>query len=136
MKDYKLDDQVGFVLRQVNQRHVAIFSHMIPELTPTQFATLARLVEVGQASQNELGRLTAMDAATIKGVVDRLRKRGLVTACPNPNDTRRINLTVSPEGLTLFNRLHSTALRISEKTLAPLQPHERSDFLNLIRKLM
>ncbi|MCP5088115.1 MAG: MarR family transcriptional regulator [Rhodobacteraceae bacterium] len=136
MTDYRLEDQVGFVLRRVNQRHLAIFSHMIPELTPTQFAAMARLVEVGQASQNELGRLTAMDAATVKGVVDRLRKRGFILAGPNPTDSRRISLSVSEEGKALFNRLQSVALRISEKTLTPLSQEERVQFLEYLKKLM
>ncbi len=135
MTDYRLEDQVGFVLRRVNQRHLAIFSHMIPELTPTQFAALAKLVEIGDASQNELGRLTAMDAATIKGVVDRLRKRGLVSAKPNPDDTRRIFLSPSPEGVGLYKRVVTTALRISEKTLTQLKPDERKEFLRLLGKL-
>ena len=81
---YVLERQVGFVMRRAVQRHIAIFSSLIPELTPTQFAALAKLCELGQASQNELGRLTSMDAATIKGVVDRLRARDLISAAPLP----------------------------------------------------
>jgi cobyrinic acid a,c-diamide synthase len=68
-RPYVLDDQIGFVLRRVTQRHLAIFSDAIPEVTTTQFAALAKLAELGPLSQNHLGRVTAMDAATIKGVV-------------------------------------------------------------------
>jgi hypothetical protein len=33
---YVLEENVGFILRQVTQRHLAIFSELIPdELTPT-----------------------------------------------------------------------------------------------------
>ena len=70
---YRLDEQVGFVLRQAQQRHTTLFSElMIEDLTPTQWAALAKLAERGPQSQNQLGRLTAMDAATIKGVIERL----------------------------------------------------------------
>ena len=86
---YILESQIGFVMRRVVQRHIAIFSSLIPDLTPTQFAALAKLCELGQASQNELGRSTSMDVATIKGVVDRLRGRGLVLAEPPAGDKRR-----------------------------------------------
>jgi hypothetical protein len=73
---YVLDEQVGFALRQAQQRHTTIFAaKMIEDLTPTQWAALAKLRELGDCSQNHLGRLTAMDAATIKGVVDRLTAR-------------------------------------------------------------
>ena len=86
---YVLERQVGFVMRRAVQRHIAIFSALIPEMTPTQFAALAKLCELGQASQNELGRLTAMDVATIKGVVDRLRARSLIASAPLDDGERR-----------------------------------------------
>jgi len=69
-EDYVLDDQIGFVLRQAQQRHTTLFAaEMIEGLTTTQWAALAKLRECGACSQNHLGRLTAMDAA------DRMIKR-------------------------------------------------------------
>ena len=68
-EDYVLDDQIGYVLRRVTQRHLALFAQAIPDVTTTQMAVLARLAQLGPQSQNALGRETAMDAATIKGVV-------------------------------------------------------------------
>src|SRR5262249_1640747 len=66
---YILDEQIGFILRQVWQRHTTIFAREIGiNLTPTQWAALSKLAETGPCSQNQLGRLTAMDVATIKGV--------------------------------------------------------------------
>ena len=76
---YRLEDQVGHLMRRAQQRHLAVFAGVIPELTTMQFAALAKLAEQGALSQNQLGRATAMDAATIKGVVGRLVARRLVT---------------------------------------------------------
>ena len=77
---YVLEENVGFILRQVTQRHLALFSAtMVHDLTPTQFSALLKLHEQGSCSQNQLGRLTSMDNPTIKGVVDRLMRRGLVS---------------------------------------------------------
>ena len=70
--DYQLDDQVGYKLRLASQRHLEIFSRHLPDMTPTQFSILVRLRDVGEVSQNQLGRLVAMDAATTKGVISRL----------------------------------------------------------------
>ncbi len=82
---YILDEQIGFILRQVWQRHATIFAREIGiNLTPTQWAALAKLTETGPCSQNLLGRLTAMDVATIKGVIDRLTARGLDRDQPGP----------------------------------------------------
>ena len=35
---YRLQEQIGFVLRKAHQRHVAIFASKIADLTPPQFA--------------------------------------------------------------------------------------------------
>ena len=46
--DYVLDEQIGFVLRQAQQRHTTLFAaEMIEGLTPTQWAALAKLRECG-----------------------------------------------------------------------------------------
>ena len=89
--DYKLEEQVGFALRVAQQRHTTLFAEMMIEaLTPTQWAALAKLAECGAQSQNQLGRLTAMDASTIKGVIDRLTARGFTLTRSDPADSRRL----------------------------------------------
>jgi len=108
---------------------------MIVDLTTTQFAALAKLYEVGPCSQNRLGRLTAMDAATIKGVIDRLAKRGFTVARPDPQDTRLLILELTPAGMTAIESAIPVAAKITEETLAPLTPSERSSLLKLIRKI-
>jgi DNA-binding MarR family transcriptional regulator len=133
---YILDDQVGFVLRQVSQRHAAIFTTKIGEdLTPMQWAVLAKLLEKGPCSQNLLGRQTAMDAATIKGVVDRLTKRGLTQTGPDPEDARRLVVVLTREGRRLAQETQARAEAITDDTLAPLNRTERTILLALLRKL-
>jgi DNA-binding MarR family transcriptional regulator len=133
---YVLDEQVGFALRQAQQRHTAIFAaKMTEDLTPTQWAALAKLREVGDCSQNHLGRLTAMDAATIKGVVDRLTGRGFTTVRPDPGDGRRIVVALTPLGSDLYDRAAPIAALITNETLRPLDADERSTLVALLRRL-
>lgn len=132
---YRLDDQVGFRMRQANQRHLAIFSRHIPDLTPMQFAALAKLSELKRISQNDLGRQTAMDAATMKGVIDRLAKKGLVAGRADPGDRRRRLLTLTPAGAAAYAAHAPAALAITAETLAPLTEPERRRFLKLLAKL-
>lgn len=135
-RPYILDDQVGFLLRRVTQRHLAIFSDAIPEVTTTQFAALAKLYQLGPLSQNHLGRMTAMDAATIKGVVDRLRVQGLIETTSDPDDKRRLTVSLSDKGRSLFERVREAAFAISEATLAPLSDEDQGVLLALLRKLV
>lgn len=132
---YLLDRQVGFLLRRATQRHLAIFARIIPDLTPPQFATLAKLSETGALSQNALGREVAMDAATIKGVVDRLVARGLVATSRDPADRRRMQVALSPAGAETFRDLKARAHAITDETLSPLDPDSREHFLKLLARL-
>jgi MarR family transcriptional regulator, lower aerobic nicotinate degradation pathway regulator len=133
---YILDEQIGFILRQVWQRHAAIFAREIGmDVTPTQWAALAKLNETGPCSQNQLGRLTAMDVATIKGVIDRLSARGLTETTPDPEDGRRILVSLTRAGQQLAEKAASNALVISRETLSPLDPKERETLMALLSRL-
>ena len=133
---YILDEQIGFILRQVWQRHATIFAREIGiNLTPTQWAALAKLNETGPCSQNQLGRLTAMDVATIKGVIDRLSARGLTETSADPDDGRRLLVSLTRAGQQLAEKAASNALLISKETLAPLDARERETLFALLNKL-
>jgi DNA-binding MarR family transcriptional regulator len=133
---YVLDEQIGFILRQVWQRHAAIFVREIGiNLTPTQWAALAKLLETGPCSQNRLGRLTAMDVATIKGVIDRLTARGLTETGPDPADGRRLVVSLTRAGQQLAEKAAPNALAITRETLAPLDAKERETLVALLSKL-
>jgi len=133
---YVLDEQVGFILRQVWQRHSSIFARDIgTNLTPTQWAALSKLAETGPCSQNQLGRLTAMDVATIKGVIDRLTARGLTETSQDPEDGRRLLVSLTRAGQQLSEKVAPQALAVTRETLAPLDARERETLMALLNKL-
>lgn len=133
---YVLDEQVGFLMRIATQRHTSIFTaNMVEGLTQTQFAALAKLYETGPSSQNQLGRLIYLDAATIKGVVDRLSVRGFVTALSDPTDRRRRAVTLTDEGRRVTEAALKVAAKITAQTLAPLTATEQRTIAALLKKL-
>ena len=137
MVTYKLEDQVGHLMRRANQRHAAIFFAGLndQQLTPMQFAVLVKIGDEEEVSQNRLGRLAAMDPATVQGVVRRLKERALIDARPDPDDGRRSLWRLSETGEALVAATVPIAEQITEKTLEPLSKSERSTFLTLLRKL-
>ena len=134
---YVLEDQVGHLLRRAHQRHAAIFQEMIgdAQLTPLQFAALVKLDDLGEVSQNELGRRTAMDAATMQGVIKRLLARGLIDRKPDPGDRRRVVLSLTAGGCRLVAAAMPNGHAITDQTLAGLSEAERRSFLSLLRRL-
>lgn len=134
---YVLEDQVGHLLRRAHQRHAAIFQERIgdAQLTPLQFAALVKLDDLGEVSQNELGRRTAMDAATMQGVIKRLLARGLIDRKPDPEDRRRVVLSLTAEGGALIAAVMPSGRAITDETLASLSEVERRSFLSLLKRL-
>ncbi len=136
--DYSVEDQIGFVLRRTHQRASAIFETVMGDfqVTPTQFTTMIKLQDLGEVSQNRLGRMAAMDPATTFGVISRLKKRDLITQRTDPNDARRVLLRLTPEGDKCTNAMRAVAVQVTEETLAPLTGDERNTLMTLLARLM
>jgi DNA-binding MarR family transcriptional regulator len=118
------------------QRHTSIFSsRMLEGVTQTQFAALAKLYEVGPCSQNQLGRLIYLDAATIKGVVDRLSLRRLVTVVSDTRDRRRRAVALTSRGREVTAAAINIAEEITVETLAPLSTEEQMTLRRLLHRL-
>ena len=134
---YDLDEQVGFRLRRAHQRATEIFNDVMGrfDVTPTQFAALAKLDDLGIVSQNQLGRATAMDPSTILGVVGRLVRQGHMRTRPDPLDGRQMLLELTPDGKTQVAAMKALAATVSKRTLNPLQPEEAETLSRLLSKI-
>jgi MarR family transcriptional regulator, lower aerobic nicotinate degradation pathway regulator len=134
---YVLEDQVGFLLRCAHQRGSEIFGAVMQRfaVTPTQFAALAKLDDLTSVSQNQLGRLTRMDPATISGVVGRLIARGFVRQSPDARDARLVLLALTPAGRVAILEMKAAAADVSRRTLEPLKPAEAEALLRALAKI-
>lgn len=138
---YTVETQVGFLLRRAVQRQTAIWQACMAEgvgereLTPRQFTALVKIVGHGRVTQNQLGRMAAMDPATIQGVVRRLTARGLVATARDPMDRRTTVLTPTEAGAALAARGVAHARRATDETLAPLAAAERRTLLALLARM-
>lgn len=133
---YALEMQIGFKLRLAYQKHADIFASTLPDVTPTQFSVLLKLKDEGSLSQNELGRQVAMDAATVKGVIDRLKKRDLVKTSPSSTDLRRLDVSLTGAGSIFIAEAIPKALDISRMTTRRLSRREEAQLLALLDKLI
>ncbi|RWX81338.1 MarR family transcriptional regulator [Neorhizobium lilium] len=134
---YQVTEQVGHLLRKAYQRHLSIFQTNAsdPDLTSVQFVTLCALHDLGPSSQVELVKATSVDQATIRGIVDRLKARGLVDLSKDEADGRKVVITLLPKGEALLQDMYPSAYQISEQTVARLNSAERIALLYLLRKI-
>jgi len=134
---YRLEAQIGYVLRRAHQKATGIFNAVMGQfgVTPTQFAALAKLDDAGRVSQNELGRMTAMDPATVWGVVNRLNKQGYVAQSAHPQDARLVMVELTDAGRKATLRMKAVAAEVSRETLAPFTQAEARQLLALLGRL-
>jgi len=137
-RPYRIEEQIGYLLRRAHQRASAIFQVSIgdPNITPTQYSSMVKLNEYTELSQNLLGRLVGMDKATMQGVVRRLKERGLVDSRPDPGDARRTLLSLTTEGQRSVNKLLINGPSVSRETLKPLTAQEQRQLLELLSKIV
>jgi len=134
---YDLANQVGHLLRKAYQAHVAIFQALntVPQITPTQFAVLYTLKDYGPCSLTVIGRKIVIDLATVRGTIERLSDRGLVTYSRDKADRRQVIAKLTPEGLEVVEKMVPAARRISEATVQRLNPAERVALNYLLTKI-
>jgi len=135
--DYRLEEQVGFLIRRAHQRATAIFNRQFASsgLSGVQFAALVKVRDEGRVSQNHLGRLVNLDPVTIMGVINRLADRDLIQRMPDVSDKRRTLLSITSAGLKLLEHMQAAGHQVSADTLEPLNEQERAQFLRLLGKL-
>jgi DNA-binding MarR family transcriptional regulator len=130
---YKLDMQIGFRLRVALQQHTDIFFKTMDfGLTQPQFASLARLYEAGPCSQNQLGRLAALDSASIVGVVNRLKARKFITTRKSLDDRRRVIIDLTQEGRQIVRKAMRLGQKANDQTLSALSPAQRRQLIELL----
>lgn len=134
---YRLENQVGFLLRRAYQRASSNLVERIGpyDLTAPQFATLSRLYERGTLSQNLLGRLVAMEPANIRDVVLRLKKRRLVTTRRDPDDGRLILVALTASGRSLIEQLLPVEIECTARTLAKFNANDKRVLYDLLSRL-
>jgi DNA-binding MarR family transcriptional regulator len=135
---YDFHDQIGHLLRRAYQRHVAIFQEAIPDsqLTAAQFVALSAVKESRGCSLNDIVKTTAIDQATIRGVVERLKARALVEVTQDPSDGRKLVVNATPQGEALIDATVPFAAEVTERTYGALNPGERVALQYLLRKML
>ncbi|NCT83282.1 MAG: winged helix-turn-helix transcriptional regulator [Comamonadaceae bacterium] len=130
----RLYDSPDFLIRRAHQAASAAFAEACADLdlTPAQYATLFALRHRAPIGQNELGRVIALDRATMSMVVRLLRERDLVSAADDPNDKRRSLLSLTRAGRLLLARAEKASGRASEELLAVLSPEQAATLMELL----
>lgn len=136
-QDYEFSEQVGHLLRRAYQRHTAIFQSQScdRQLTAIQFVTLCTIMDNGPSALTDLVKATAIDPATIRGVIKRLKARDWISLSSDPNDQRKVIVDITLAGRELVATMVPRAKCISDMTMGKLNPAERVALMHLLEKM-
>jgi DNA-binding MarR family transcriptional regulator len=134
---YSLEHHPAHLVRRVHQRATAIFQAIMSgdELTPTQFGALATVLKHEELSQNQLGRLAAMDPSTISIVVRALLNRGLIKRRSSEADQRMSMIALTDKGVRFTLERLDRGTEVSRRMLEPLSIVEQATLLDLLRRI-
>ncbi len=76
------------------------------------------------------------DSATITGVINRLRKHGLIKSYEDPLDRRRHAVDLTDKGRRIADEAIIAISQISSETFAPLSAIERRTLVQLLNKVI
>lgn len=134
---HTLDDSIGYLLgRAYTEGHRNLHKELADlDLTPQQHVIIMKLHELGEASQNLLGRSVGMKPVTVHGIISRLSIGGLIEVRGDDADRRLALLSLSPSGKALVGELVRRAQVASAKSLASLSANEKATLRRILRKM-
>lgn len=126
-----------YLFRRAHQLAVAAFAESCRhlDLTPSQYAVLFMLREVGEVSQNELGRKVALDRSTTSIVLRSLRERRLVRESADAADRRKKRLQLSDAGRLLLGEAERLSADSSRQLVDVLGREKARQLLSLLEEL-
>lgn len=115
---------------------IAAFESSGTGLRPFHYRMLAALDQWGAESQAALGRDTGIDPSDITTALVELEGRGLVERRVDPAHRRRNIVTITPGGVEALAQLDTVIEGVQAELLAPLDPAERRQFAELLRRVV
>ena len=125
--------EVGLTLSTIGMLIVAarrsirqlIAAKVVPlDITPHHYWMLMILFKGAPMSLGELARAMWMDNPTVSRMVQQMGLRGYLTVGPDPTLGRRIRIRLTPEGLTLCDKLLKIGSDFQENSLKGFSPEE------------
>jgi DNA-binding MarR family transcriptional regulator len=120
--------RLNLVASEVSERLSEVYGAEVGVDIP-QWRILAQLAARGEATAQEIARLTFSHKSTVSRAVRELEERGLVDRLESPRDKRALRLRLTAQGRKLFLRLQPLVLGFETRLLGGLTEIERRALL-------
>lgn len=129
---------IGQLLRRAYYKALEHSSQTVKpfDLTTRQAAAIREIAARGNMSQVELGAAIGMEPANVHGLVERLKKKGLISAERDLENPRRMRLLLTAQGAGLVEPLNMAKQVSEDLALRPLDAGERERLCQLLAKMI
>lgn len=127
--------------REDNRTAFELASRMVPptaarsDLTLRQLQVLVLVRSQPGVTGHDLSGHLGVTTPTVSGLVDRLVTKGLLGRRADPEDRRRVLLTLTPAGLDVLAELESLRTELSTEVLARLSMTELESLVAVTARL-
>ncbi len=132
------DDYLFYLLTQVAQRREAAMAEALKshDVTVTKWRTLHLIFRLGGCTMGELARFSAADRTTLTRTVDQLCSEGHVRRSDDPNDRRRVLLSLNPSGLALRSAAAMVSHQVARDYLKDIPEPDRDQVMEVLKRLL
>lgn len=105
-------------------------------LRPGCYGVMTWINRLEPVSQKRVSTELGLDPSDLVALVDLLEVAGFVARQRDTEDRRRSSLTLTPAGRRALRRLDAIAADAEDAALAALDPAERAEFEDLVRRII
>ncbi|CEG26976.1 MarR family winged helix-turn-helix transcriptional regulator [Bacillus sp. B-jedd] len=120
----------------VNKKAETMIKEQIgSDLTNDQHYMLRYIRQKGECTSTELADVFEVNKSAITAIVTRLTEKGLVKRTRNEEDRRVVYLTLTEEGIDLFENAEQRIYALVESIITKFEPDEITAFIDTYEKL-
>ena len=136
--DYRIDDSVGYLLKQVRGALERLVDSEMDEhdLTGVQWGPLLMLHYKMGTTAAELARIGCVDTGAMTRMLDRLEAKGLLRRTPCAKDRRVVQLELTPDGARLCREIPFGLARANNRLLTGFSREEFHTLKELLRRML
>ena len=133
-------EPAAFFLRTMQRLHQGLLRQVAPVLEQEhgldfRLYSILRLIDTGVVHPGAISKMTYLPNSVVTRHIDQLAEKGLLERSLDPDDSRRIKLTLTPDGHRLAREANRTICAIVGRPLEHMAASERDAFLNTLVKL-
>ncbi|MDM7919943.1 MAG: MarR family transcriptional regulator [Methanosarcina sp.] len=127
-------DALGNVIFEQNfQKKIA---GKFKELSKNQPMVIKIIGIEGEIMPSTLGKYTGMEKSSLTRMVDDLEKKGIVFRKTDPDDRRKVLVSLTEKGLDCYNRLSQITTEMAEEILQYVDDEDVENFMHSLETMV